>query len=285
MSDRKFNAPSPRIMSAVLASVLFTGMPSAMWAQTPQAQHSKPQVTNEQGLADQLQQIRRQVDQLQETIRQQGTLRALGGASAAPQPPATQTRSMRSMPGGMMGEMNAMPKGSMGRMSMDDKSRMGGMSMPETMDDMRQTDRMKDPGCCMSGMAAMGSMKASPSMAPPSALPGFPGASHLYHVGSTGFFLDHSDHLALTTDQRTRLNQMKEKAWLDEATAQRNIDEAEQRLFSLTGADQPDSARIEAEIKTIENLRSQQRFTYIRQVGEAAQVLTHAQREMLLGKQ
>ncbi len=157
--------------------------------------------------------------------------------------------------------------------------------MRNTMEDMRKMDPLKDPGCCMSGMAAMGSMKASPSIAPPSALPGFPGASHLYHVGSTGFFLDHSDHLALSTDQRTRLNQMKEKAWLDEATAQRNIDGAEQRLFSLTGADQPDFARIEAEIKTVENLRSQQRLTYIRQVEEAAQVLTHVQREMLLGRQ
>ncbi len=101
-----------------MVAMLLTVTPSAMWAQTPHAQHSKPQVTNEQALAVQLQQLRRQVDQLQENMRQQGPQRASGGVSAVPQPPASQTGSMKSMPGGMMmGEKGSMPKGPTGRVA------------------------------------------------------------------------------------------------------------------------------------------------------------------------
>ena len=35
----------------------------------------------------------------------------------------------------------------------------------------------------------------SDGMSMPSALPGFPGQSHLYHIGATGFFLDHPEHI------------------------------------------------------------------------------------------
>ena len=42
-------------------------------------------------------------------------------------------------------------------------------------------------------------------------LPGFPGASHLYHVGATGFFLDYSAALKLTTDQQAALKRIKEE--------------------------------------------------------------------------
>jgi hypothetical protein len=49
----------------------------------------------------------------------------------------------------------------------------------------------------MDSMCCMGAMGKAPGagtpMAMPSALPGFPGASHLYHVGAGGFFLDYAD--------------------------------------------------------------------------------------------
>ncbi len=71
--------------------------------------------------------------------------------------------------------------------------------------------------CGMMGMDnMMGAMGTAPgagtTMAMPSALPGFPGASHLYHVGSTGFFLDYADKLGLSVEQRSSLNAIKQRA-------------------------------------------------------------------------
>ena len=83
--------------------------------------------------------------------------------------------------------------------------------------------------------AAMGMMGRRPGasgMTVPSTLPGFPGASHIYHIGQTGFFLDHPQHITLTAEQQTALNQIKEKALLADSSAERQIDEAEQRLWS-----------------------------------------------------
>jgi Spy/CpxP family protein refolding chaperone len=136
----------------------------------------------------------------------------------------------------------------------------------------------------MSGMGNMGRMKGSPRMATQSAMPGFPGESHLYHIGATGFFLDHPQHTTLTQEQQTRLNQIREKALLNDATTQRRIDQAEQDLYALTGADQPDEAKIQAKVKEIANLGVEKTLAYIRAVGEAAQVLTDEQRRELLGK-
>ena len=118
----------------------------------------------------------------------------------------------------------------------------------------------------------------------PSAQPGNPGASHLYHIGSTGFFLNHAKHLNLTADQRTRLNLMKEKTTLEQASMQRKIADAEQELFTLTSADQPDQTKIAAQVRQIEKLRSDQRLAFIRSVGEASTVLTDQQKQILLGK-
>jgi hypothetical protein len=133
------------------------------------------------------------------------------------------------------------------------------------------------------GMQMMGGMKGMGEMQMPSALPGFPGASHIYHIGATGFFLDHPEHLKLTTKQRADLNRFKEKALLDQASTQRKIDEAEQELWTLTASDQPNATKIEAKVHEIERLRGDQRLVFIRAVGEAAKVLTDDQRKALLG--
>ena len=78
----------------------------------------------------------------------------------------------------------------------------------------------------MAGM--MGKMggkgnKGDSGMAMASALPGFPGASHLYHIGATGFFLDHPQHIALSTKQQMMLNQIKEQSALNRASADRSV--------------------------------------------------------------
>lgn len=115
-----------------------------------------------------------------------------------------------------------------------------------------------------------------------SALPGNPGASHLYHIGSTGFFLD-QPQLTLTSEQRTALNRIKERALLERTTAERKVEQAEQELWALTGSDQPDGAKVEAKLKEVEQLRTNQRMAFIRAVGEASNVLTAEQRNVVLG--
>ena len=129
---------------------------------------------------------------------------------------------------------------------------------------------------------------ASPSKQPGpalpfSALPGNPGASHLYHIGATGFFLDHPQHITLSTEQRKALNQIKERAALDKSSADRKVQEAEQQLWKLTAADQPDAAKIEAKVREVEKLRGDERLGFIRAVSEAAKVLTQEQRMSLVG--
>ena len=144
----------------------------------------------------------------------------------------------------------------------------GGMGMMDDMD--------------MMGMGPMGGSKGQ-KMKMTASLPGFPGASHVYHIGATDFFLDHPEHITLATGQQVKLNAIKQKAVTEKANAQRKIDEAEQHLWELTAADQPDAAKIEAQIRAVEKLRGDQRLAFIRSVGEAAQVLTDDQRKILLG--
>lgn len=153
----------------------------------------------------------------------------------------------------------------------DKKEQAGGMmSMMDNMETM--------------GNDAMNVMGAMPGEAmAQSSLPGVPGASHLHHIGAAGFFLDHQEHIQLSTEQRKKLSQMRENALLEKATADRNVEEAEQQLWKLTAADQPDLAQIEAKVREIEKLRGDQRLTLIRPVIEAAKVLTEEQTRILLG--
>jgi hypothetical protein len=190
-------------------------------------------------------------------------------------------------PTGTAGMASKMGKGMRGMEGME------GMNPDEMMKMMQMMGGTKGPGGAMPGMSGMdtmgkgmemmGGMKSMGGMQVPSALPGFPGASHIYHIGATGFFLDHPEHITLDTKQQADLNHVKEKALLDQATAQRKIDEAEQDLWTLTASDQPDAVKIEAKVREIEKLRGDQRLAFIRAVGEAAKILTDDQRHALLG--
>ena len=87
----------------------------------------------------------------------------------------------------------------------------------------------------------------------------------------------------LITQQQFALNRVKQQAELNQASLDRKIEEGEQELWVLTSSDQPDAGKIEAKIREIEKLRGDQRFAYIRSVGEAAGVLSEEQRMTLVG--
>ena len=180
---------------------------------------------------------------------------------------------------------------------MDDDMMMGGgqkgMGSMSAMTGMMEMDTnamgaggnaMMDDGMDMMGMMGKGSMDSGMmKMKITSALPGFPGASHIYHIGATEFFLNHREHITLSIEQQTQLNDAKRTALLEKANSQRQIDQAEQELWELTGADEPDSAQIETKVGEIERMRSEQRLAFIRAVGEAGRILTDEQRKALLG--
>jgi hypothetical protein len=202
---------------------------------------------------------------------------AMAGMSAAAAPAG----GMMSMMDKMMGMMDKMM--SMGGDSAPMPS--GGGSMPPApaagmsggggMD----MDKMEMAG--MMGMGAMGGGAAGAM--PQSALPGFPGASHLYHIGATDFFLDHPQHISLTTEQQTWLNKAKEQALLAKSTADRAIQQAEQELWMLTAADQPDNTQIVAKVTEIEKLKGDARLRFIGAIGSAAKILNDEQRKALTG--
>ena len=159
---------------------------------------------------------------------------------------------------------------------------MGGMN-DDAMGGMPAGGGMMMDDMDMMGMGSMGGAKGK-KMKMTAALPGFPGASHIYHIGATDFFLDHPEHITLSTEQKTKLAQMKQKATTAKASAQRKIEEAEQQLWELTGSDQPDAAKMDAKVREVEKLRGDQRMAFIQSVGESAQVLTDDQRKILIGQ-
>ncbi len=222
------------------------------------------------------------------------------GAAPAPAmagmggPPSGAGPGMMAMMDKMMGMMDKMmsmgggapmPDGGMD-MDMDMMKKGGGGSMPPP-----QAAAMATRGMAMgkdmkkmTGMMGMGAMPAAaPGAMLQSALPGFPGASHLYHIGATGFFLDHTQHIALTTEQQAALNKAKEQALLAKSTADRAIEQAEQELWTLTASDQPDAAKIEGKIAEIAKISGNERLAFIRAVGDASKLLTDEQRKILTG--
>jgi hypothetical protein len=246
--------------AAAVAIIMIGVGPARSQAQTTKSPAPATK-TADKNLADELRQLREQVAKLQNSVGQKGM---------AQQPSAGMSgMSSKGAPSGMQ------QPGGMGMMSMMENEHSSSMSSPSG---------SSTPMQGMSGMEMMGRMAGAPQMADQAALPGFPGLSHLYHVGATDFFLDHPDHITLSTDQQKRLGQLKEKAMLSKASAQRKIDEAEQQLFTLTGADQPSLTDIQAKIHEIGEMQGQQRIAYIQAVGQAAQVLTDEQRKSVVGQ-
>jgi len=298
--------------AALLAQT--TGNASAPHTHSQAAGQTVATPTQDAELQKQLAELRAQVVRLQaalDQLQQMPQTPTAGTPASAAQPPVpgmtgtsggTQMGEMSRMGGRGMGsgQMGGMSSGGMSMMDMDmHKGEMGmppeGMKMPDNM----MMGEMEMGGMPMGGNATAGT-SASSGMAgmttgsgstgdrasgmprSMSSLPGVPGASHVYHIGSTGFFLD-QPQLNLTTTQQTALNRIKERALLERADAERRIEQAEQELWALTGADQPDAAKVQAKLQEIEQLRTNQRIGFIRAVGEATKQLTPEQQNALLG--
>lgn len=196
----------------------------------------------------------------------------IAGAALAMDDMPMQPPPMQQQPGkgGMGGAGGMGGGGGMGGMNRGEMSGMGAMG-----------SGMTGPGMEPMDNAMMGMAKGSAAMQSP--LPGFPGVSHIYHVGSTDFFLDHAAQVGLSVEQQRRLGQVREQSQMESATFDRRILQAEQELWRLTAADAPDAAAIEAKVREIETLRGDKRLAFIRAVGSAAETLTTAQRQRLLG--
>jgi hypothetical protein len=211
----------------------------------------------------------------------------MAGISSSATPPMAGMSGTAAPAGGMMGMMSQM-MGMMDKMmSMGGGSApmpSGGGSTPSAPAAGMNGSAMGMDQMEMAGMMGMGPMGAGAAGAmPQSALPGFPGSSHLYHIGATGFFLDHPQHIALTTQQQAALNKAKEQAALAKSTADRAVEQAEQELWALTAADQPDATAVQAKISAIGKLTGDSRFAFIRAVGDASKILTEAQHKILTG--
>ena len=221
--------------------------------------------------------LSQQISELQTKVAQ------LEAALAQSAPPMAAAPAGTAMPG--MPAAPVTPPMSMGMDKMKSRSAMpanGGDAPAPLMP--RMSGGMGMEKKKMAAMMGMGSMGNGTTAAmPESALPGYPGASHLYHIGATDFFLDHPQHIALTTQQQAGLNKAKEQATLAKSTADRAVEQAEQELWMLTAADLPDATAIQAKIAAIGKLTGDERLAFIRAVGDASKILTDEQRKSLTG--
>lgn len=256
------------VLSAVVACLSAVSVN----AQTP-GSHPMNDATAATGLQQEVTQLREQVQALEQRLQ-----------ATAPSSSAQSGAMKMNMHGTRDKKMSGGPQPGMGKekmamkdddMPMSDPALAGSPMAAPSGGGMEMMDMM--------GMGAMGGMKSPAAMATPSALPGFPGQSHLYHIGAGGFFLEHAEHINLTTAQQQTLARLKEQTLLRQGEQQRQIDAAEEKLWQLTGSDQPQIASIDKQVKEIERLKAEKRIAFIRAVGEAAKALTDEQRMQLTG--
>lgn len=252
---------SPNAIAIVALNLMFLGANLHAASPTPSGTKSDAE-------------LRKQIAELQAKVKQ----------LEAAHSPHHQKSPSPSMP-----NMSSSPSSSPMSMSMHDDMSMNSMASASPGMSPMPNQPMGD-GMMMDMMKMMGPMKMPMPSGPPgmsntpqSALPGFPGISHLYHIGATGFFLDHAQHINLTADQQTALGRIKEQALAAKTHSDQQIEQAERDLGELTSADQPDAAKIEGKVREIEKLRGDERLGFIKAVGEAAKLLTDEQRKVLVG--
>lgn len=160
------------------------------------------------------------------------------------------------------------------------------MSAPMSMQGMQQ-DKMMMGKCkgmmCKMGMKNMSMMGQPPKDQAPgtanteTSLPGYVNVPHLYHIGESEFFLDHTAHLDLTKNQIGQLQTIQSQWQRQQKNLISERDSHEQRLWEFTAMGQPDYKAIQETVMAIESINSKLRLTFIEQVGQAVTVLTAQQ--------
>ena len=261
-------------------------------SQPAQSQAQPDAAAQSQDTQEQITQLKEQVAKLQAALQQKKAKKTSSGkGSMSAADPAMGME-------GESGEMGGMSAGS-------------GKSAAPMNDDMDEDDAMAPAagamksgdakpmagsGCCGMSMGSMGKpMAKAPGMGDdkmggmsagkmPSkgskAMSGMKTAEapHLLHVGAKDFYLDHAQQIGLTPEQKADLEKIKAGAVQQKVASQKQIDVAEQELWQLTSADQPDSAQIDSKVQEIAKSKADQQVTFIHAVSSASDVLTTEQR-------
>ena len=270
------------------------------------AQHAaQKKATASEQLAAQLVELQAKVAKLEAALHQshQGQSMPVSGAGQATGSSAAGGMNMgsdSSAPGmakGGMGMMKGMSKGGMKSSSSMQGGEGMGKGTSSTMSSMQDADGA-DSAMAMGRMSAMrmekmkrmrmmGTMDRGQQpgrVAVVSALPGFPGASHIYHIGASDHFLEHAEALMLSPNQLKQLAQVHEESQLQQNNFERRIEHAEQELWVLTSAGEPSVEGVAAKVGEIGVMQADMRLAFIRSVGKAAKLLTDEQRLRLVGE-
>lgn len=262
-----------RRLAIVTVAAILTSHTAA--AQASDAGRQPPAAPSTSDLQRQIAELRAQIARLQAAVDRSAVAADPAGTPMGAKPPGGAMPAMS----GMMGMMN-MDKGEMGMPPEGMRMPPGKMGGMDAMEMGGMAGMGKAPAD--TGMAGMSMPAAAATAASVTQLPGYSGSSHLYHVGATGFFLD-QPNLQLTDAQQSALNTIKAKALLARSESERQASRAEEELWTLTGAPEPDAALVAAKVQEVERIRARARLTFIEAVGEATRVLTPAQRAALLG--
>ncbi len=100
----------------------------------------------------------------------------------------------------------------------------------------------------------------------------------LLHLGAKDFFLDQAQHIGLTPEQKVSLEKVKSASVGDRAATQKQVDVAQQELWQLTSADQPNTPEIDVKVREIAKMQADEQLTFIHAVSTASGLLTPEQR-------
>ena len=95
------------------------------------------------------------------------------------------------------------------------------------------------------------------------------------------FILDHREQLALTPEQATRLETLRQEFTRESIRRDADLRIAEMDLTALLGQSPLDQAKVEAKIRELEKLRADLRIARIRTLEQGRAVLTPEQRTKL----
>ena len=280
---------------AICSALSFIPFHAAAQMQMPssQAAQSQPQQgapTQSQDTQEQLTQLKQQLVKLQAALQQSKSKKS--GSSKGTMNAAKPAMGMEEESGEMGGMSPDAEKPPMGPM----KGKMGDMGeMAPSSGAMKgkSAEPIAKPGCCGMSMGkpmpeADGMADAKKTGMQGDSMPSMKGnsmagskteeAPHLLHVGAKDFYLDHAQHIGLTPVQKRSLQRIKSETMQQKATSQKQIDAAEQELWQLTSADQPNSAQIDSKVNEIAKFNATQQVAIIHAVSMASNVLTPDQR-------